>query len=506
MQAPTRPEIQLARNGLPSLVQNGTWIHSRYDPWKEACQAAAILDCPDHSRVLLVLNPGLGYLSQALAERFPDKLVLSLYSTLPPAQNELRYPATWHPELQATLEACLSAAAADQPPAAIHVVPWQAGCQQVPDSTSDLIRRIGNWLELHAADQHTARHFFKPWLRNTVRNLLLRPHGTFPARRRRCPVVIAASGPSLAQALPHLATWRKHCLLLALPSSLRALAAASIIPDAIIQSDGGYWAKRHHLPAMAHLPCFAALRSALPGSWPAASPWIPFALSAVEAWLAWLATGQEILPWPDSPTVASQGIMVAARLSTGPILLVGMDLAQYKGQSHALPNSFADQVWLQQCRTRTAQNMRIEQLVQSRPQALHPDSPWASDHVTRLFRQGMIQQWQDSGLLWQYGPAETLIFPSPPPHWQATGTAEKAVRLKREELEMSPGSSGTSGTLLDGLETSRQELLACGEPTTALQAVLAELPPGVYPGESPAARAIALIDDCLDLTRRLLHG
>ena len=59
------------------------------------------------------------------------------------------------------------------------------------------------------------------------------------------PVFIAASGPSLKESFPFLKRYSDRIILAALPSSLRALKSESIIPDLVIHTDPGFWAKEH---------------------------------------------------------------------------------------------------------------------------------------------------------------------------------------------------------------------------------------------------------------------
>ena len=57
-------EVGSARNGMPILKHHGTWLHSTYDPHKEAVNLTGSVT----SGTLTVLGCGLGYHLQALAE------------------------------------------------------------------------------------------------------------------------------------------------------------------------------------------------------------------------------------------------------------------------------------------------------------------------------------------------------------------------------------------------------------------------------------------------------
>jgi hypothetical protein len=96
----------------------------------------------------------------------------------------------------------------------------------------------------------TLRRFGKRWVRNLAVNLeairdLPGITGLAGILEGRCPVLLAAAGPSLDEAGPFLPALRERCLIVAVDTSLRFLLRAGAEPDFTVAVDPQFWNARH---------------------------------------------------------------------------------------------------------------------------------------------------------------------------------------------------------------------------------------------------------------------
>jgi hypothetical protein len=127
---------------------------------------------------------------------------------------------------------------------------------------------------------------------------------------------------------------------IAVSSALAACRWAGIEPDIVVSTDGGYWSRVHLYPLAREALTLAAPLTALPSA-------------SVYRHLALLLLDQgsfaesELLPslgpalrLPPHGTVSGTALYLAARLTDGPIVAAGLDLASFGDIDHARPHGF----------------------------------------------------------------------------------------------------------------------------------------------------------------------
>lgn len=174
------------------------------------------------------------------------------------------------------------------------------------------------------------------WVRNSIMNLpsLLGAEGPMLDDR---PVVVCGAGPSLDTAAPMIAEQRQHIQIIAVDTAVPALAARSIVPDLVIAVEAQLINAYDFLPVGRR----EYLLLADLGSTPAAVD-----LHARRGWLVSMHSRITLLDrlaklpgvWAALPPLGSVGVsavLVAMRMSHGPIYLTGLDFAVVPGQTHA---------------------------------------------------------------------------------------------------------------------------------------------------------------------------
>ncbi|UCF97671.1 MAG: DUF115 domain-containing protein [Spirochaetaceae bacterium] len=252
-QGQQRYEIADTPAGRPTAQLAGAFLHSRYDPMKEARRIVA-RETATAPSAAVVLGFGMGYLAEAFSEYFPDRPLLVVEQ-----DPGLFLQALAARDLRTLLSRpstrwCIG----DQAEAVmteVEKLPLQKLCilRLVALSKFEYYRRVETLLssifDRRKVNINTLRRFGELWVRNLLKNL-----GSFitnPGIRvgRSCfsniPALILAAGPSLDEVLPHLEALRERLLIVAVDTSYRFCRSKGVEADFLVTVDPQYWNSRH---------------------------------------------------------------------------------------------------------------------------------------------------------------------------------------------------------------------------------------------------------------------
>jgi hypothetical protein len=332
--------ISPSRSGMPTCAAFGIWLHSRYDPEREARRIAVAEIGSSHPSHVLVLGPCLDYLSLVLREILPGARILSVqYSALFSGLSRGRPDAEWDPGSGINLESFLDATLDEDAISGVAVLEWEPATQAFPEEALAARKAARASLDRLASSAATVKVSGKRWITNACASFLLAERCLMP-RKSTTPVLVAAAGPSLGSSIRDISRLRDRLIVITVSSALSACRASGLEPDLVLSTDGGYWS-RHHLYNLAVRPLpLAAPLTALPSAsiYGHASILLLDQSSFVEREL--LPVMGPSLTVPPHGTVSGTAIHVALRMSDGPIIVAGLDLASYGDLEHARPHAF----------------------------------------------------------------------------------------------------------------------------------------------------------------------
>ncbi len=340
-----------ARSGELYAQAGGVRIHSAYDPRREARRFIETQAADPPPSTWVVLGEALGYLTDAIRERSSRARVLQIcYHPSLAGRDEA---ARWTPASIETIETFLNRLLSELEIEGLKVIEWSPSGAAFPREAERAKAALAQVVREISGSVTTTRAFGLRWARNCLANFLaLDLLGDLTRAPSEAPppkaVVIAASGPSLSEALPLLRELRARLLILSLPSSLAALAAAELRPDLLVATDGGSWAS-FHLAQILRLPPGEPLPIAMPlsaarGAWQAAGPILVLSQGSLFERELLAASGLPALPIASRGTVAAAAVSLALVLTRGPVVLAGLDLCFRDILEHARPHTF-DPLW-----------------------------------------------------------------------------------------------------------------------------------------------------------------
>lgn len=327
--------------GLPILKINNYFLHSKYDPIKESQQFANKHFKSGH--IHFVFGYGRGYfIEQLLMKCTNDELIV----VVEPILKNIKVK---HPHLK-IIESNEESVLKEEIGKLNTVISQKVVlCSPNYDKLcmqeyKIFLEIINNKFKLDTVNEVTVRRFSMEWQRNYLFNLnnsrddapLSELYNSF-----ELPVVIASGGPSLTKQLPLLKKIRKNVVLIAAGSTLNTLQANNIKPDFVVSIDGGepnylhfkevfyndvslIYSMLHHYKIN---DSFDSLNYYF----------LPEHLPSLKQHFDSISDNS-ITTCLLGMSVANAAFEIATKLTSGPIALIGQDLAYTDGKTHAEGN------------------------------------------------------------------------------------------------------------------------------------------------------------------------
>jgi hypothetical protein len=335
---------------------NSKNLHSRYNPRGEAERYVNSLTLKEGIGFFILIEPGLGYLVPPLRKKNPSARIIALHCAKPGCSGEAENSpdSSWYPESGRMLQNFLETEIPDVKAGAVRIIEWRPGLAAFGEVYLRLIEETAEFIKRADANARTAGEFGRRWFRNFFRNLDLLREILVPSPLS-LPLVVAGAGPGLEDAVPLLreGLGKGGSLVLAVSSAAPALEARGIIPDLVVSTDGGNWARLHLNECWRRIfpgekdgtrtGLAAALTAALPSQC-SGIPMLP--ISDGSLWQSVVLSGLAIpsLTLPQRGTVSASALDLAFYLTGGKIYITGMDLGLNDIRSHVRPYSF-DALW-----------------------------------------------------------------------------------------------------------------------------------------------------------------
>jgi hypothetical protein len=340
MKVEPRPDLVVANNGKLTLRIDGVFIHSTYNPEKEAQKWAQGLFAErplPKDALWVIFGVGLGYHIQALLDigvseilAFePEKLVATLWQ-----KENIALPTGANVEITDSISNLRDSFRMRYPSASsVQMMAVPAYARLYPQQLTDIHDRLDAYVQEYKTGYLTYIFRSKSWALATLENIptMLTCPSVQQLRglTRGMPTVIVSPGPSLDKTIQDLSRYRDRFLVIAPSQSLKALATADVRPDLVLVTDSArldYHFQgcprdffRHLVlctdchPAVVELPAERKFFYYLPPN--------PLAKKM------YALRGEEAAELPPGHSVANVAFNLALAMGADPIILMGQDLA-----------------------------------------------------------------------------------------------------------------------------------------------------------------------------------
>ena len=248
-------QVAKTKNDSFTVTQNGTRLHSAYNPQKEA---ETIIQNTDFSEAetCVFLGTGLGYTCIECAKKHPEKtliifepdpyhffssLIFTDWTDVFKCKN-LILAISCTPEQGITLINQYEILKTNF----FHVKAQTNHAEKYFEALETLIKRNINKEKINIA---TLEKFGKLWVKNTCKNLkksfFSQGITQYKNNAKNIPFLILAAGPSLQDILPHLKEIKNKAIIVCVDTALRFCIKYNVEPDFIVLTDPQYWAYKH---------------------------------------------------------------------------------------------------------------------------------------------------------------------------------------------------------------------------------------------------------------------
>lgn len=328
-------QYSLSKNNEKIFSVNSIYYHSKYDPLKEAERFIENykFNLPEPVLIILV-EPGFSFVYKYLKNRFPESKIgiIRLFENL---IDDFKWD--FQLNLQ-NLNNDLKTVFSDIEVLNSELLIWPSAQNLFKNEIKSIFQIYTDNLQYSKLILTTRQYFEKKWLINSV-NYLVYARNYFVINNFNFPIVITASGPSLNNSLNIIKKNRSKIILFALSSSLSVLFANKIIPDAVISTDGGFFANEHiKILEKNTIPLIASCESYISKKILTKNPLILLDYKD--------GLSSELIKFLNVPvmtgerngTVSGTALKFCKNITTGPIFFCGLDLTFTKGFQHTQPN------------------------------------------------------------------------------------------------------------------------------------------------------------------------
>lgn len=331
------------KDNKETVEVNGYLLHSKYYPSKEA--EAFVKKEIDKQQVNVIFGLGKGYISDAIEKlNIPSEKLFFIepiedFNGTYEGPYEVLYGFDLQ-KVQLILEKKLSFFSRK-----VKVICAPNYDKVFPMKYIDLLKKIKEIQNLNIVYNNTVQEFSDIWQENSIHNILYMKRAfslNILKKYYQNPIVVASGGPSLIKQLPTLKKVRNHIILIAAGSTINTLLAHQIEPDYVISIDGSEINYSQHFK---HLnlnktQLFFSSTSQYKIQKHFSNTQFAF-LDTRENKLQQYLVEYYSLHLPQilgGGSVANFSLSIARFLTTGPIALIGQDLAYTDGQTHAQGN------------------------------------------------------------------------------------------------------------------------------------------------------------------------
>lgn len=340
-------DLKAKTGSLVSRV-NGYLLHSKYNPVIEAQKCAKCNYTKHHTHI--VFGYGNGYLVDALSELLTcgekiiiiDPLIeLGVISIDDRHKREPLY--YWEPKDTNTLAYCISQLTTVKE-SKVKIICSFNYDKLFPNELKTTLQMIKNYQEKSIINENTIVFLAQKWQDNLSENTisivndfsLKEIYSKFSK-----PVVIASGGPSLTKQLPLLKKIRENVLVIAAGSTINSLLAVEIEPDFVVSIDGSEVNYTHfkdfkfNNARLIYSPfSYPEIRSSFEKK-----AFVFTTISENQTGEYFTRKFNHQLPsLVGGASVAHYALTIGQYISTGPIAIIGQDLAFTDNKTHASNN------------------------------------------------------------------------------------------------------------------------------------------------------------------------
>lgn len=246
-------EIVPSKKGDPTAIYNKLYLHSKYDPVKEAVKIAKELE---KSNLIIIGGFGLGYHVEEIVKQQPDSTIVVFEPNMDLFMEAMKLKdfsflinsKNVYFLISQNIQTIKDFLVPRLIKKAIYI-PLNNRVKNNEElffGISDILRLYHERIRIN---RNTLLKFGKLWVKNQSKNLPLMGYKSdithIFGKFHDIPGIIISAGPSMELIIPHLKKIQDRFVILAVDTALKSLLEEGIEPDFVMSIDSQYWNARH---------------------------------------------------------------------------------------------------------------------------------------------------------------------------------------------------------------------------------------------------------------------
>lgn len=341
-------EYVQTKNEVYTVKVDGFYLHSKYDPIREA--ERIVNGNIEDGYLHILFGYGKGYIAKQLEEKLCDSSSLMIIDPIFPIINSENYGANVITIIE---ENSLSEMIEDKLKnfeTRVKVICSPNYDKILPKEYSLLLKIIKDVQNFNIVNENTLKYFSEMWQENYINNLYNVYTGASLKVINKyydCPVIVASGGPSLTKQIPKLKEIYQKVVIIASGSTINSLLVNDIEPDYIVTVDGSI-NNYEHFRNIKNIK--SQLIYALTSQYKIQDEFTNTKFAFVDYTNIDYKNHIESIYGIDLPlingggSVANFAFSIASYITSGPIAVIGQDLAYTNNESHAKGNKFYSEI------------------------------------------------------------------------------------------------------------------------------------------------------------------
>lgn len=347
----------LSKNNLPTVLVDGYLLHSKYNPLRES-EAYYKEKYNSSSQITILFGVGLGYFVLEVLKHQDNLnnivIIDPLYEELCPdiLNNQEIITNITGENIHSVLHGKIGVYDKN-----FNVICSPNYDKLFPKEYKILLESIKNIQMTNLVNYNTVNRYSQDWQQNNIRNIYNLIHSSSLKdlyKKYKLPVIIVSGGPSLNKQLNDLKKYEHQFLIIAAGSTINTLITNNISPDYVVSIDGGIHNYNHFKDLeVQNLNLIYSLNNHF-----------KIAEKPFKSKYAFITNNEiqiqkylkkyydvEIPLLTSGSSVAVLALYIASYISSGPIALIGQDLAYTDLKTHAEGNkgfSLVDDAYIEE--------------------------------------------------------------------------------------------------------------------------------------------------------------
>lgn len=334
---------EIAKSGVPTLKVGNRYTHSKYDPIKESKQIAKNNYQPHHLHILY--GYGLGYVAEELVKEFkfnePLLIIDPLLDSEEITMSSLNYERLYQVKSNDYVRISGYLSNLGSYNNKMTVIIQNNYTELFTENLIKILSLVKDSQIREIYNVNTINLFAIQWQLNSfmnMRNIVNDKSLEELFLKYTEPVVIASGGPSLVKQLELIKEYRNKMILICAGTTINTLLKYGVTPDYVVSIDGGEINYSHYTDVkdvetkLLYTPTnHRKIRDNFKNT---GYVFIPGGLSTLKKYYEY-NTKKNLPIILGGGSVAHYAFTIAKKITTGPIALIGQDLAYTNGMSHA---------------------------------------------------------------------------------------------------------------------------------------------------------------------------